>query len=462
MLFPTIEFLMFFIFSFFIYSFVKTEKQKIISISIFNLIFYSFLHLTSFTNLFDFFYNNSTTIYLIFWSFLIYWSGKNLNIKFFIIGFSILQLIYWKSVDAGFISFKPISTPLGISFFTFQGLTYLFARMKLPEKNIEQHINESWNFLKVFAFIGFFPTILSGPIMRAKSWETDLKTDFVLDQAKFSKAMTFIAIGCFYKLCISSYFHDYVTMAFSSPKDETGINILIGLFSYTFEIYHDFAGYSLMAIGISLLLGFNIADNFKQPYLSKNIRDFWQRWHISFSFWLRDYFYISTLGGSRKCEYRHILNNFIVMLVCGAWHGLSVNYLMWGFMHAFAVVFFHLIKDKVKLPFILSWSLTFFYVSIAWVFFRAPDFETGFSFISRLFYIDAWQEKVNFHDFFMFILFFGALFLQYFESLFMKVHWSYSSFIFHNKISYLTWSIVFILILMISPSGMPPFIYFSY
>lgn len=462
MLFPTIEFLLFFFLSFGIYHSVRTEQQKITAIVLFNLIFYSFSHLNIFVSLPEFISNNATTLYLLFWSLLVYWAGKTLNIRFFVIGFAILQLVYWKSVDAGFITFKPIATPLGISFFTFQGLTYLFARMKLPVRNPEQHIDNSWGFWKVFAFTGFFPTVLSGPIMRAKAWELNVQTPVVITQSVFSKAMTWIAIGCFYKLCISSYFHDYVTLAFSNPSEETGINILIGLFSYTFEIYHDFAGYSLMAIGVALLLGFSIPENFKQPYLSKNIRDFWQRWHISFSFWLRDFFYISALGGSRHGEARHIFNTFAVMIVCGAWHGLSANYLIWGFLHALGVVVFHLIKDKFTLPKFFGWFITFLYVSIAWVFFRAPDAQTGLDFISRLFFYDAWKTGLTMHDIFVFSLFFLVFFVQYIESLFMKVDWKYSSFIFSNKCSYITWGVIFVLILIASPSGMPPFIYFSY
>lgn len=462
MLFPTIEFLLFFLLSFGIYHSVTKESHKIFSICLFNLIFYSFFHLNIFVSPVDFILQNSTTIYLIAWSFLIYFSGKYLNIKLLVIGFSILQLIYWKSVEAGFIDFKPIITPLGISFFTFQGLTYLFARMKLPQKNPEQHILENWGFWKTFSFIGFFPTVLSGPILRAKSWENDLQKSVELSQKTFSQAMTFIAIGCFYKLCISSYFHDYVTMSFSNPKDETGINILIGIFAYTFEIYNDFAGYSLIAIGIALLLGFSISPNFKQPYLAINIRDFWQRWHISFSFWLRDYFYISALGGSKKGEARHVLNIFIVMLVCGAWHGLSGNYLIWGLMHAFAVVIFHLTKDKISFPKFISWALTFIYISIAWVFFRAPDYHIALDFLGRLFYREAWVNPLSTHDLFLFMLFFIVFLLQYFEYLFMKIDWEYKSFIFKSNIAYLTWGLIFIFILIISPSGMPPFIYFSY
>lgn len=462
MLFPTIEFVLFFLLSFGIYHCVKKESHKIFSIVLFNLIFYSFLHLNVFVTPIEFIFNNATTLYLLFWSLLIYYAGKSLNLRFLVIGFAVLQLVYWKCIDAGFISFKPIATPLGISFFTFQGLTYLFARMKLPVRNPEQHILESWGFWKTFAFIGFFPTVLSGPILRAKHWDNNLKSPVEINQKTFSRAMTLIAIGCFYKLCISSYFHDYVTMAFSNPKEETGINILIGMLSYTFEIYNDFAGYSFMAIGVALLLGFSIPDNFKQPYLAINIRDFWQKWHISFSFWLRDYFYISALGGSRKGEARHIINTFVVMIVCGAWHGLSGNYLIWGFMHAIAVVVFHLTKDKITLPKAISWFITFSYVSIAWIFFRSPDYQTGFDFISRLFYIDAWKVSLSLHDIFLFSLFIIVFLIQYIESLFMKKDWQYNCFIFNNKVSYLTWGLIFILILIASPSGMPPFIYFSY
>lgn len=462
MLFPTVEFVLFFIFVFGIYNFIKNDINKIISIVLFNLIFYSFSKINIFVSPLEFIQNNSTTIYLLVWSLLIYYAGKKLNLRFIIISFAVLQLIYWKSVEAGYLNFTAFYTPLGISFFTFQGLTYLFARMKLPSKDKEQHIDSPWGFWKTFAFIGFFPTVLSGPIMRARYWENNLKNPIEINQKTFSKAMSFIALGCFYKLCISSYLHDYVSVAFSSPKEETGINILIGMFAYTFEIYHDFAGYSLIAIGIALLLGFHIPDNFKQPYLSNNIRDFWQRWHISFSFWLRDYFYISALGGSRKGYARHLINIFIIMIVCGAWHGLSSNYLVWGFMHALALVTFHLTKDKISINKYFSWFITFIYISIAWVFFRSTDYNQAIEFLSRMFFADAWTTSLATKDILVILSFFMLLLIQYFEYIFMKKDFQYSLFIFNNKFSYITWGFIFIIILVVSPSGMPPFIYFNY
>ena len=131
-------------------------------------------------------------------------------------------------------------------------------------------------------------------------------------------------------------------------------------------------------------------------------------------------------------------------------------------MHAFAVILFHLVKDKISLPKVVSWFITFMYVSIAWVFFRSPDTQTGFDFLSRLFYIDAWDVRVSMYELFIFVCLASLLLLHYLESLFMKVDFDYRSFIFNSKVSYLTWGLIFILILIISPSGMPPFIYFSY
>lgn len=449
MLFPTLDFTVFALLTLTIWLSINNQKSKLISLVLFNTIFYSY-------------YNPGMVLYLISWSFLIFISGHLLKLKYLFIGFAILQLAFWKAVEAKFIPFTSIGTPLGISFFTFQGLTYLFARMKLPVTKPEQHLDTNWGFFKTFAFIGFFPTVFSGPILRAKQWEEQFNNLTILSKKTFNYALTCIALGFFYKVCLSSIFHDYVTQAFANPSEESGINLLVGFYAYTFEIYHDFAGYSLMAIGIALLYGFQIPDNFKQPYLSINIRDFWQKWHISFSTWLRDYFYIS-LGGSRVSQSRHLTNSMIVMVVCGAWHGLTGNYLIWGAMHGVAICLFHLTKDKIKFPTWLSWFITFHYVGIAWIFFRSPSADIASDYITTLFNIKNWTFDLSLlENTGIFILFILCLILQKFEPVLLKKDREYHSFIFNPFISIFFWSLIFIVILVLSPSGMPPFIYFSY
>lgn len=445
MLFPTIEFTIFALLSLTVWSFFEKVSNKIFLLILFNAIFYSF-------------YNPGMLTYLLIWTFIIYLSGYFLKWRFLIIGFAILQLAFWKSVEAKFITFNAFGTPLGISFFTFQGLTYLFARMGLPKHKLEQHLSENWSFLKTFAFIGFFPTVFSGPILRARYWEEQLNNLKTLTPKVFNYALTLIALGFFYKVCLSSIFHDYVSLAFANPKEESSINLLVGFYAYTFEIYHDFAGYSLMAIGVALLYGFRLPDNFKQPYLSINIRDFWQKWHISFSTWLRDYLYIS-LGGSKVSQSRHLTNSMIVMTICGAWHGLNDNYLVWGIMHGLAICLFHLTKDKINLPKVISWFITFHFVAIAWIFFRSPDATTGYEYLSTLLTFKDFSFSFDYLP--IFTLFVLCLLFQKIESFILNENREYkvlNSYI----VSIVFWSLIFILILIISPSGMPPFIYFSY
>lgn len=447
LLFPTIEFVMFFILSFSIWVCIK-QNQRLPALVLFNVIFYGV-------------YSLQMLVYLFIWSFLLWLCGKHLKIRHLIIGFSIFSLGFWKAIDAKFLSFNNISTPLGVSFFTFQGLTYIFARMGLPKQKTEEHITSPWDFLEVFAFVGFFPTIFSGPILRAQQWKTSFNNPIALTQKTFSYAITLIAIGSFYKLCLSSIFHDYVALSFSNPAEENALNLLIGMYAYTFEIYHDFAGYSLMAIGISILYGFHIPPNFKQPYLSINIREFWQKWHISFSFWLRDYFYIA-LGGSKVGQLKHLRNSMIVMLVCGAWHGLSSNYIAWGLCHGLAVIFFHLVKDKIKIPTFLAWFITFNYIALTWIFFRSPTASIGFDYIFNLFnYKDYYINFSNQHILIL-LLFLFALSCQWMEKKFFSKEYQFKAKVFNPWFSIFLWSFIFIFILMISPSGMPPFIYFSY
>lgn len=446
LLFPTIEFVIFFLFSFTIWLAIKSN-YRLASLCIFNIIFYGV-------------FNLPMLAYLITWTILLWICGHKIRLRYVVIALGIFSLAFWKAVEAKFLNFTTLATPLGVSFFTFQGLTYLFARMNLPKHKPEQHIDNPWSFMQVFAFTGFFPTVFSGPILRAKAWKESFDNPVELNQKTFSFAMSMIAIGAFYKLCLSSIFHDYTALAYSNPSEENALNLLIGMYAYTFEIYHDFAGYSLMAIGIALLYGFSIPENFKQPYLSINIRDFWQRWHISFSFWLRDYFYIA-LGGSKHGVSKHLRNTFIVMLVCGAWHGLSLNYIIWGAIHGFAVIFYHLIKDKIKLPSFISWIVTFHYVALAWIFFRSPTAQIAADYIIGLthwsdYYINSFKLLA------IILLFVACLFMQYLEKKFFNQEFTFDSFVFKPIPSIVLWGSIFILILILSPSGMPPFIYFSY
>lgn len=453
MLFPTIEFVMFALITLTFWLMTSKNNIRLFLLIIFNCIFYSYM-------------NGGLLLYLVAWSGILYLGGKYLNIRYIILSSAILQLVFWKAVEANFISFHSIGTPLGISFFTFQGLTYLFARMKLPKNRPNEYIDTPWEFSKIFAFTGFFPTVLSGPILRAKYWENQFLNPVELNIKNLNIALTFIALGSFYKLCLASIFHEYVSLAFANPKDETWFNLLIGFYAYSFEIFHDFAGYSLMSIGVALLYGFSLPDNFLQPYLSRNIRDFWQKWHITFSMWLRDYFYFS-LGGSKVSTFRHLTNSMIVMFVCGLWHGLTGNYIVWGLMHGVAICAYHLSKnilkttnDKPILPCWLAWFITFHYVGLAWIFFRSPDIQTGIDYTLKLLSFDIQHFSITGSQILLFLLFGFCLLLQKIEPFILNKNKEFKSFNLFTTTIF--WSVIFIGILIISPSGMPPFIYFSY
>lgn len=446
MIFPTFEFVIFFILFFTFWSLCKTQFQRVICLSYFNILFYAF-------------YNPLMLGYLTGWSLILYIFGKYPKKSFILFIFAIYQLFFWKMVDAKvWLSEYPILIPLGISFFTFQGLTYVLGVLKKPEHLKEYHIEKTWSFITIFSFVGFFPTVFSGPILRAKSWSDDLKNPIRVDNIVINKAFALIAIGCLYKLCFSSILHEYVQEAFSNPKDSSSILLLNGMYAYSLEIFHDFAGYTLISIGIGLLMGFKIPVNFNAPYFSSNIKEFWEKWHISLSSWLRDYIYF-FLGGSKTTKLMQLINIALVMILSGIWHGLSLNYLIWGLLHTIAIIFYHIRNKKFSINKYLATFLLFNYISFAWIFFRSPTATIGFEYIQTILKFNLDWKDLNWGLYSLIII---CFIFQYHEK-------NIISFLENKKILYKNmftfcffWILIFILILIISPSGMPPFIYFSY
>lgn len=446
MIFPTFEFVIFFILFLTLWSLCKTEFQRVICLSYFNILFYGF-------------YSSLMLAYLAGWAVLLYFFGRYPKKSFILLIFAIYQLFFWKMVDAKiWFSEHPILIPLGVSFFTFQGLTYILGILKKPEHLKQYHIEQHWSLLKVFSFVGFFPTVFSGPILRAKLWSDNLKNPIRIDNSILHKALILISIGCLYKLCFSSIFHEYVQEAFSSPKDSSSILLLNGMYAYSLEIFHDFAGYSLMSIGIGLLMGFQIPANFNAPYFSHNIKEFWQRWHISLSIWLRDYIYF-FLGGSKTSKAMQLINIALVMILSGVWHGLSLNYLIWGFLHTIAIVFYHLRNKPFNINKYLAIFLLFNYISFAWIFFRSPNASIAFEYIKTMLSFNMDFKDLNWILYGLIII---CLVFQYYENK-VIIFLESKKILYKNMFTFcLFWVLIFILILVFSPSGMPPFIYFSY
>lgn len=284
-----------------------------------------------------------------------------------------------------------IILPVGISFYTFQTISYTVDvyRGKLkPVKNI----------IDFGFYVSFFPQLVAGPIVRAAEFIPQLYQKFKLSKREFGHAVFLILNGLVKKMLISDYISiNFVDRIFESPFSFTGFENLMAVYGYSIQIYCDFSGYTDIAIGVALLLGFRLPINFNSPYKAINITDFWRRWHISLSSWLRDYLYI-PLGGSRKGKTRMYVSLMITMLLGGLWHGASLRFVIWGGLHGIGLVI-HKLWVKMNLSLskyytaqasknkffrFISVFTTFNLITFAWIFFRAENMEKAFGMIKQI------------------------------------------------------------------------------
>ncbi|WP_046245380.1 MBOAT family O-acyltransferase [Hymenobacter terrenus] len=265
--------------------------------------------------------------------------------------------------------------PVGISFYTFQTLSYtidVYRGQIKPLRNI-------WDFA---FFVSFFPQLVAGPIVRASDFIPQISKRVFISREDMGRAVLLIAAGLFKKAVISDYISlNYVERIFDNPGLYSGIENLLGVYGYALQIYCDFSGYSDIAIGIALLLSYRLPPNFLSPYQSTSITEFWRRWHISLSSWLRDYLYI-PLGGNRKGVVRQYINLFLTMLLGGLWHGASLTFVAWGALHGLALAVDKLYQQVFRpratwLNKLLGWFITFHFVCFCWIFFRAGTFEVA-------------------------------------------------------------------------------------
>ena len=276
--------------------------------------------------------------------------------------------------SSGSFNINQIILPVGISFYTFQTMSYAIDIYREKLKPVNSIIDFGF-------FVSFFPQLVAGPIVRASEFIPQINKAYELTKSNFSRAGILIVGGLFKKMVISDYISvNYVDRIFESPLKYSGFENLMGSYGYAIQIYFDFSAYSDIAIGLALLLGFTLSDNFRKPYLSLNITDFWRRWHISLSKWLKDYLYIS-LGGNRKGKLRTYVNLFITMLLGGLWHGAALKFIIWGGFHGLALAFHKYISSKFPslseskniITIFFSWLITFHFVVFCWIFFRASD-----------------------------------------------------------------------------------------
>ena len=278
-----------------------------------------------------------------------------------------------------------IILPIGISFYTFQSIAYLVDVYK-------KKVNSETNLITFSVFIAFFPQLVAGPIERAQNLLAQLKQKKIFEYKMASDGMKLILLGLFEKVVIADNCAAIVNTIYQDYENQSGSNLMLAAVYFSFQIYGDFSGYSHIAIGSAKLLGINLVNNFNYPYLAKNMADFWRRWHISFSNWLKEYIYY-PLGGSKFGEFMMIRNLVIVFLLSGLWHGASVNFIIYGFIQAILYItliyYRKYVKDKLqflKSDFLLLSILgTFTALTIARVFFRAESFAQAKSYLSILF-----------------------------------------------------------------------------
>ena len=282
-------------------------------------------------------------------------------------------------------NFQPLDIilPVGISFYTFQSISYI---VDVYRRRIEP--TDSW--LEYIFFLSFFPALVAGPIVRADHFLPQIKANRVPERSEVWMGFWLILLGIVKKALLADYIAQYNDIVFTTPETYTGFENLMAMLGYTMQIYCDFSGYSDMAIGIALIMGFNLPQNFNLPYKSQNVTEFWHRWHISLSSWLRDYLYI-PLGGNRKGKVRMYLNNFITMLIGGLWHGASWKFVAWGGFHGVA-----LITHKASQPLLkripdtrivkfVSWVITICFIVFTMAIFRVNSLGDLWVMLGNLF-----------------------------------------------------------------------------
>lgn len=272
-----------------------------------------------------------------------------------------------------------ILLPIGLSFHTFQAMSYTIEVYKGNQK-AEKHFG-------IYSlYVLFYPQMVAGPIERPQHMLHQLKRLSVFNKKNLIAGIFLIMLGLFKKVVIADRLGLYVDPVFANPHGHSALDLIIATYFFAFQIYCDFSGYSDIAIGAALTLGIELMKNFNTPYLSKNIAEFWKRWHISLSTWFRDYVYI-PLGGNRVSIRILSINILIVFLLSGLWHGANWKYIVWGFIHGCLLIIYQLLKKlKIEIKGFawLKWLITFNLICIAWIFFRANNLSDAIYILNKI------------------------------------------------------------------------------
>jgi len=356
-------------------------------------------------------------------------------------------------LNPGFVS---TILPIGVSFYTFMALSYIVDTWRGTYAPVS---------LSRFAvFLSFFPHLVAGPIVRPAELIPQFDNPPNPREVDATRGFALIVGGLFLKVVLASTCASLVDPVFGSPKLHSSLETLVAIYAYAIQIFSDFAGYSTIAIGVALLLGFRFPDNFNSPYRSLSLQEFWRRWHMTLSRWLRDYLYI-PLGGNRGGERATERNLVLTMLIGGLWHGAGWTFVFWGALHGFGLAFERRRADRRKTRggskprAWLSWLVTFNFVCFAWIFFRAESFGQATSVIERLF--TAWGQPSPAISIGVIAAIATGMAIQ-----FMPPRWWQELQIQVARWPYAAQGVGFGFVLMfinaLGPAGVAPFIYFSF
>ncbi len=287
-------------------------------------------------------------------------------------------------------NFQPLDLilPVGISFYTFRTISYVVDVYKKKIQPVD-------DFVEYLFFLSYFPCLVAGPIVRACDFMPQLRENKPATREMIYGGLWLVMLGILKKAVFADYIAQYNNIAFGNPTGYTGFELLMAVLGFTMQIYCDFSGYSDMAIGLGSIMGFDLGINFRFPYRSLNVTEFWHRWHITLSTWLRDYVYI-PMGGNRKGVVRQYFNLMVTMLIGGLWHGAAWTFVVWGAGHGIALCIHKFCKtwlDKIESTLVtrfFSWLITFSLVAFLWIFFRASTFQAAGQVISAIFTDFEW------------------------------------------------------------------------
>lgn len=350
-----------------------------------------------------------------------------------------------------------IILPIGISFYTFQTMSYTIDVYR-------KKLDVCHNLLDFALFVAFFPQLVAGPIVRAAHFIPQLKRPRHIHLLNIYCGVRIFIMGLFKKVVLADNLASFVDPVFENPSVFSGPTLWFAIIAYALQIYADFSGYSEMAIGSARILGFVFPRNFNMPYIAKNFSEFWQRWHISLSSWLRDYLYI-PLGGNRKGPSRTFINLMLTMLLGGLWHGAAWTFIFWGGLHG-AALSIQRVVDMVKfknvgisskfMKGIVGWAVTFLTVLIAWVFFRAQTFEKSILYLKRMFLMSS---GISWFYPMAVIIVIGMFIAHVF---FVLNHEKRLKLPINNIISPIILFFMLFLVIVFHPTSFNPFIYFQF